>query len=142
MTQTPLQRRLIRLAKEMNKKALRFGVRGRVTAEELGRIIFESDGACAYCSIDLPDMEGTFDHVLSYAQGGDNLPHNIVRACSTCNRTKSHSKTPEDLAAYAALRVTCICGVEFRPRWADWKRGYGRTHSRACAGRLGGRRSA
>lgn len=142
MTQHPLQRRLIRLAHEMNKKALRFGVAGRVTAAELAQVILESEGLCNYCGDELPDMEGTFDHVVPYANGGLNLPINIVRACLTCNRTKS-TKTPEELAAYAALRVTCpVDGKVFRPRWADWKRGYGRTCSRVCAGRLGGRRAS
>lgn len=125
----------------MNKKALRFGVPGRVTAGELAQIILESEGLCNYCGDALPDMEGTFDHVVPYANGGVNLPHNIVRACMSCNRTKS-TKTPEELAIYAALRVKCACGKIFRPRWADWKRGYGRTCSRVCAGRAGGRRTS
>lgn len=141
MTQTPLQRRLIRLAIEMNKKALRVGVMGRVTAAELAQIILDSEGVCNYCGVDLPDMEGSFDHVIPYAEGGRNLPENIVRACVTCNRMKATMSVAE-LKEYAALRVTCICGTVFRPRWADWKRGYGKTCSRACAGRLGGRRAS
>jgi hypothetical protein len=126
----------------MNKKARRLGVRGEVTAAELAQIILDSEGLCSYCGVELPDMEGTFDHVIAYANGGANLPENIVRACNECNRTKSYSKTPEDLAAYAALKVKCVVdGTIFRPRWADWKRGYGKTCSRACAGKLGGRRA-
>lgn len=137
MTQSALQRRLVRLASAMNQKALLLGATGRVTAEELAQVIEASDGVCAYCGAELPDMEGTFDHVVPYANGGENLTTNIVRACLSCNRTKA-TKTPEELKAFANLRVTCACGKIFRPRWADWKRGYGRACSRSCSGRKGG----
>lgn len=142
MTQTQLQRRLVRLAGAMNQKALREGVRGRVTAAELAQVILESEGLCNYCGVELPDMEGTFDHVIPYARGGENLKPNIVRSCLRCNREKA-TKSPEELAAYAALRVVCpVDGVEFRPRWADWKRGFGKYCSRRCAGTTGGRRAS
>jgi len=141
VTQSALQRRLVRLAGAMNAKARRTGVRGRVTAAELAQIIVDAEHLCNYCGVEVPDMEGSFDHVIPYDQNGDNLPHNIVRCCVSCNRTKA-TMSVEELRVYAALRVTCPCGVVFRPRWADWKRGYGRTHSRACAGRLGGRRAS
>lgn len=141
MTQTALQRRLVRIAGTMNAKALRTGVRGRITAGELGQVILEAEHQCNYCGVEVPDMEGSFDHVVPFDGGGDNLPHNIVRTCVTCNREKA-TMSAEELREYAALRVTCPCGVVFRPRWADWRRGYGRTHSRACAGRLGGRRAS
>lgn len=141
--QGAVQRRLIRLAAAMNTKARRIGARGRVSAEDLAIILVESEGQCAYCSIDLDPLGGSFDHVISFDRGGDNLPPNIVRSCYECNRTKAANKTPEDLAAYAALQVQCrSCGRLFRPRWADWVRGLGKTCSRACAGRQGGRRAS
>jgi hypothetical protein len=142
VTQSDVQRLLVRRAAAMNAKALRLGDPGRVTAAELAQIMLDSEGKCNYCGIDLDPMDGTFDHVLSFDQGGPNLPENIVRACFTCNRTKAATKSPEQLKEYQELRVTCPCGVIFRPRWADWIRGLGRTHSRACAGRLGGRRAS
>jgi len=96
---------------------------------------------CQYCAKSFPTPELTFDHVVPVAQGGRKDWENIVTCCVSCNRTKA-TMSVEELRVYAALRVTCPCGVVFRPRWADWKRGYGRTHSRACAGRLGGRRAS
>ncbi len=112
---------------------------GRVTAWELGQILLDSEGTCQYCGVELDSMEGSFDHVISYADGGINLPENIVRCCLTCNRTKGSTKSPADLLTYAKLRVTCpVDGREFRPRWADWKRNLGKYCSRRCSGKVGG----
>lgn len=139
MTQTAVQRRLIRLAAAMNQKAVRTGTPGRVTSWELAQILVDSEGMCAYCGAVLDPMEGTFDHVISYDMGGVNRAENIVRACHSCNRTKGSTKSPAELVEYAKLRVACVVdGTIFRPRWSDWKRGLGRTCSRRCAGRLGG----
>jgi hypothetical protein len=123
----------------MNQKAIRVGVSGLVAAFELMELLVESEGLCSYCGIEVPPMGGSFDHVVPYALGGENRKDNIVRCCLSCNRTKA-LKTPEELAVYAVLRVRCAnCQREFRPRYADWKRGLGRTCSRACAGAIGGR---
>lgn len=138
MTQSPVQRRLVRLAASMNKKAVRAGVEGTVAAYELAELMVEAENTCSYCGIEVPPMGGSFDHVVPYGHGGANSKDNIVRCCLDCNRRKG-LMTPEELAVYAALRVHCAsCGREFRPRYADWKRGLGRTCSRVCAGRLGG----
>lgn len=140
MRQTAIQRRLVRLAGAMNAKALRLGVRGRVTATELAQIQIESEDLCFYCGIEVPADGGSFDHVVPYKLGGVNLPENIVRSCWSCNRTKGWAKNPAELIEYSKLRVTCpVDGVEFRPRWSDWKRGLGKYCSRRCAGAIGGR---
>lgn len=140
MTQNALQRRLVRLAAAMNAKAIRTGVPGRVTAAELAQIQIESEDECNYCGIALDPLGGTFDHVLSYAQGGANQKDNLVRSCNHCNRTKGFAKSPKELLEYGQLRVTCpVDGTIFRPRWSDWKRGLGKTCSRRCAGTLGGK---
>ena len=60
MTQSALQRRLVRLAGAMNAKARRTGVRGRVTAAELAQIIVDAEHLCNYCGVEVPDMEGSF----------------------------------------------------------------------------------
>ena len=140
MTQTPVQRRLVRLAGAMNAKAVRLGVPGRVTAAELAQIQLDSEDLCNYCGIAVPVDAGSFDHVVPYKLGGSNRPDNIVRCCSTCNRTKGWRKDPAQLAAYQKLRVTCpVDGTVFRPRWSDWVRGLGKYCSRRCAGYVGGR---
>jgi len=138
VTQSAIQRRLVRLAAAMNRKATRLGTMGRVSASELAQVLIESEGRCFYCQADVPWGEGSFDHVIPYALGGMNTASNIVRSCFTCNRTKG-TKTPAELMEYLQLSVTCSCGKVFKPRFADWKRGYGKVCSRACAGRLGGR---
>lgn len=138
MTQDRVHRRLVRLASSMNAKAVRLGAQGLVAPFELAEIMVESEGRCQYCDVEVPPMEGSFDHVVPFGRGGPNLKANIVRSCVTCNREKG-LKSPEDLAAYSALRVNCaVCGKEFRPRFADWKRGLGKTCSRICSGALGG----
>lgn len=141
--QGPVQRRLVRLAAAMNRKAERVGATGRVNAADLAEVMLLSEGRCQYCGIELDPLGGTFDHVVSFDRGGDNLIYNIVRSCHEDNRTKAANKTPEQLAEYASLQVQCAtCGRLFRPRWADWVRGLGKTCSRACAGRRGGRRAS
>lgn len=140
MTQSVIQRRLVRLAAAMNQKAIKLGVSGRITAAELAQIQLESEDLCHYCGVEVPAEGGSFDHVVPYKLGGLNLPSNIVRSCWTCNRSKGWAKKPEDLLEYSKLRVTCpVDGVVFRPRWADWKRGLGKYCSRRCAGAVGGR---
>lgn len=132
MTQGPEQRRLVRLAHTINVKAKKLGAPGRVTAADLARIQMRDEFTCAYCGIEV--RPGSFDHVRPFDRGGTNLPDNIVVSCLTCNRTK-YTKSPEQLREWEQLRVTCDCGVVFRPRWSDWVRGFGRVHSRACAAR-------
>jgi 5-methylcytosine-specific restriction endonuclease McrA len=132
MTQGAEQRRLTRLAIRMNRRAAKSGVRGTVVAEDLARIVASSD-FCHYCGVGLERGRGSFDHAIALDRGGLNVPSNIVRACYTCNRTK-FDKTPEEMAAYATLRVNCrVCGKEYHPRYAEWINGRARTCSRSCA---------
>ena len=139
MTQTPLQRKLVRLASAINAKALRLGAAGRVSAQELAQLIVEAESRCSYCGIDLEPLDVSFDHVIAFKVGGVNRVENILPCCMTCQRTK-YTKNPEQLAVWQALRVTCpVDGKVFRPRWADWTRGLGKYCSRRCSGTAGGR---
>ena len=67
VTQTAIQRRLVRLAGAMNAKAIRLGVRGRVTAMELAQIQIESEDVCFYCGIKMPADGGSFDQIYRTA---------------------------------------------------------------------------
>lgn len=139
MTQSPIQRRLVRLAGSINQKARRLGDPERIRAEDLGRKLADTP-QCVYCGIDLDSLSASFDHQIPFDRGGTNSPSNLVACCLSCQRHK-FTKLPGEFAAYQNLRVNClVCGRDFKPRWADYRRGYGRTCSRACAGTRGGER--
>lgn len=138
MTQHPLERRFKRLAASANKKAAKLGRRGRITHETLFLVYTKSQGFCAYCQVGITAQGCSFDHVIPFDRGGDNDIDNIVACCMTCQREK-FTKTPTEFEEYRQLQVPCQgCGKLFRPRWADYQRGFGRYHSRACSGRAGG----
>lgn len=129
MGQTAEQRRLLRVADAYNRKAARVGASGTVTAREL----YELPHQCPYCGIGLEDGQGTFDHTIPFAKGGNNDISNITRCCLTCNREK-FDKSPEELKFWRELRVTCpIDGTVFQPRWAEWVNGRARYCSLRCA---------
>jgi hypothetical protein len=132
VTQTALQRRLVRLASSINKKAAALGARGRVTAESL-YLIIKAYPTCPYCGIKLDPMSGTFDHRVSFDKGGNNLRENIVFCCLSCNR-KKFTKSIDEHAEFLNFTITCpIDGTVFKPRYADWVRGLGRFCSRSCS---------
>lgn len=139
MRQTPFQRRLAKIAAAYNHKARKRGVPGKVTAEDLARTCIISDWMCTYCGVELTQEGVSFDHVVPMSgEGGNNYPENIVACCITCQRTK-FTKSPEELAEWRKLIRNCkSCGIPFRPRWADYKRGFGWYHSRVCSGKAGG----
>lgn len=121
----------------MNKKARLLGVRGRVTAVDLGRI-HQRTPHCTYCRVGLAATEGGFDHYIPWDRGGTNYPADIVRSCLGCNRTK-FTKTPEEWAEYEKVWVTCRrpgCGTVFKPRYAEWKNGRATVCSLSCAAKL------
>ena len=134
MTQSPLQRRLVRIAGAMNAKARRLGATGRVSAESL-LLVIQRYQRCPYCGDDVDPMHGSFDHVLAFDRGGPNTSDNLAFGHLSCNRTK-FTKDPAEHAAFANLSVTCpVDGTVFRPRYADWIRGLGRYCSRSCSAR-------
>jgi hypothetical protein len=141
MTQTPIERRFVRLAGAINAKAARLGLDGRVTAADLGQIFLRSAWECSYCYIGIDTLHCSFDHVVPFDGGGLNDPANMVACCMTCQRSKGVKSVREYMQARLVVQtgVDCeVCGIHFKPRYADWVRGYGRTCSRACSGRKGG----
>lgn len=124
-----LERRLGRIAAGFNAKARRLGRRGVVLWTHLASL----PPSCRYCGVGLSPMEGTFDHVVPWEEGGSNDPSNIVRCCTRCNRRK-FTKSPQEFAAHMARTVTCpVDGVVFAPRYSEWKRGMAKYCSRSCA---------
>ena len=138
MAQNPIERRYKRLAVGANRKAERVGASGRIDEADLYRIYVSSGGSCSYCGIDVGPLENSFDHVVPFDAGGPNTPDNIKVCCLTCQRGK-FTKTPAEYEQWRSLEITCsVCGKAFRPRWADYQRGYGKYCSRRCSGVVGG----
>lgn len=137
MSQSPEQRRLVRIAGSYNSKARRLGIRGRVTAFDLATIELEQP-RCYYCGIELEIGQGTFDHIVPFERNGRNAFDNLVRCCITDNR-KKFTKTPEQLVEHEDRRVTCArpgCDNTYQPRWAEWEAGRARLCSRRCSALL------
>ena len=132
MTQTVLQRRLVRVAAAMNAKARRLGARGSVSAETLAMVILEYP-TCPYCGVKLDPMHGQFDHMIPFDHGGANTRSNLVFCCLTCNRQK-FTKSVSEHEEFLNFSMTCpIDGTIFKPRYSDWVRGLGRFCSRSCS---------
>jgi hypothetical protein len=124
-----IQRLYDRRALYFNRKAISMGLHGTVTAEELVVLPL----VCHYCGIGLTHSLTEFDHQIPFERGGSNTIDNIVRCCKHCNGTK-FTKTPTEFLEFQEEPFLCIvCGRSFRPRYSDWKRGYGTTCSRKCA---------
>lgn len=137
MTQTRAERRFVRIAAAMNTKAARLGRAGRVSARDLGWTYLRGEDVCPYCGIGLSPYDCSFDHVLPFDAGGDNTVDNLVACCLTCQRSKARRLVHEYAEARALVRQCPVDGTEFRPRWADVKRGYGVYCSLRCAGTAG-----
>jgi hypothetical protein len=138
MTQSPAERRYVRMAGAMNAKAARLGQYGRLQASDLATAFLRAEGRCTYCDIGIDPLHCSFDHVNPFDRGGLNQSFNIVACCMTCQRSKS-TKLPDEYHKARTTVSKCeVCGIEFKPRWADYSRGYGRTCSRACSGKKGG----
>lgn len=133
---TDLKRRIQRVASSMNARARKYHSPGVVSWQQLAIM----GDHCVYCGIDLDLFQGTWDHKIALDRGGTNWPANIVRCCTTCQRTK-FTKSPEDFEAHKELTVTCpIDGTVFQPRWAEYQRGMAKYCSLRCAGVAGARK--
>lgn len=139
MTQSVIQRRFAKLAAASNQKAAKLGATGRLTADDLGIVYLLADGKCRYCGVDVSATGCSFDHIVPFAKGGANVRSNLALSCLTCQRNKFTKSEAEWQQARSMVHRCEVCQNVFKPRWADWKRGYGRTCSRACSGTKGGR---
>lgn len=137
--QHPLEHRFKRMAVTHNKKARTTGVPGVLSYIDLYRVYEASEGVCAYCGIGISPEHCSFDHVVPFsAPGSRNERANLVACCLTCQRRK-FTKSPEEYEEWQKLWLNCpICGTRFKPRWADYARGFGRYCSRKCSGVVGG----
>jgi hypothetical protein len=138
VTQSKPERRFSKLAAAENQKAASLGQSDRVTAEVLARVFMAADQRCRYCGIELNWKGVSFDHVIPFARGGRNVEENLAACCLSCQRTK-FTKSPSEHAEWLTKQVICeVCKEPFKPRFADYQRGYGKTCSRKCSGTKGG----
>ena len=112
MTQTPIQRKLVRTAAGFTRKAVQHGQVTIVSAEDLARIYLAADG------------RNTID--------------NVVLSCLTDNRQKYTMSEAQYRDWLALDRVCPVDGKHFKPRPADYRRGLGFYCSRRCSGKIGG----
>ncbi len=89
---------LERYAHDLNARARRSGVRGRLDAVDLRDRILESAGRCEWCGEQLTRAPFELDHVISLREGGANSKGNLAVACPECNRRKGR-KHPARFAA-------------------------------------------
>lgn len=139
MTQTATERRFVRIVAAMNKKAAGLGRNGRLTPADLASAYIDAEALCHYCTIGITTGDCSFDHVVPFVAGGENERANLVACCLTCQRQKA-SRMAHEFALARVHEASCeICGIRFKPRWADVRRGYGTTCSAKCAGTKGRR---
>ena len=87
-------------ARDANKSALRHGVEGRITADQLMKLFNDRDWTCHYCGIySKGSGEMTLDHVEPMAKGGSNTIDNCVPACHVCNMAKGTKTVQEFLVS-------------------------------------------
>lgn len=131
------KRRIQRVASSFNAKARRLHVPGVVSWEMLASL----PSFCRYCGIGLDLDHGSWDHYIAWDKGGDNWITNIVRCCTTCQRTK-FTKTEEEFREHRELIVMCSrpgCTNTYQPRWAEYQNGRARYCSHRCAGMMKGK---
>lgn len=109
----------------------------KLVADDLAKIWLRDAGTCQYCGITIDLRDASFDHEIPLARGGPNAMGNLKLCCTTCQRSK-HARSTKDYLAWRHLIVECpIDGKKFKPRWADYVRGYGKYCSLSCAGKAG-----
>lgn len=126
------KRRLQRIAATFNARARRHRVPGVVSWQ----MLLNLGDTCYYLGERVAIDEGSYDHIVPFAEGGTNYITNIVRCCMNCQRRK-FTKSPDEYAAHRALTVTCArpgCGNTYQPRWGEWINGRARYCSHSCAG--------
>lgn len=106
----------------------------KIYAEDLAGIWLRAAGKCSYCGIEVDLMGASFDHEHPLSKGGYNGVGNLRLCCITCQRSK-YDKNAIEYQEWRRLSRRCkTCRTVFRPRWADYKRGYGYYCSRKCSG--------
>jgi len=79
---------------------------------------------CQYCSVILPENQGTLDHVIPRSRGGLNTWQNLVCCCVKCN-TKKGNRTPNE----ANMKLLSIpkepkslhkMEIELTSNWSRW----------------------
>lgn len=78
------------LASSTNQRAVRLGVLGTITEEDVIKL---KSSPCYYCNATQFPIE--IDHIIPMSKGGVNDLSNVVSACKFCNKAK-HDYTLEE----------------------------------------------
>ena len=62
------------------------------------QLLRKGNCTCSYCGCKLGLDSSTIDHVIPKAQGGKDIPSNLILSCQRCNQIKG-SRTPQEWAA-------------------------------------------
>lgn len=65
-------------------------------------VLRRDNHACRYCGRSAPEVRLTVDHVVPVALGGQDVPENLVAACSDCNAGKSSAAPDSAIVADVA----------------------------------------
>lgn len=65
-------------------------------------ILRRDNHTCRYCGRSAPEVRLTVDHVVPSTLGGQDVPENLVAACTDCNNGKSSANPDADLVANVA----------------------------------------
>tara|TARA_R110000824_G_C15121120_1_gene668112 strand:- start:161 stop:655 length:495 start_codon:yes stop_codon:yes gene_type:complete len=79
-----------------NSSAIRLGLPGRITEQQVTDLFAEHGYCCYYCNLQSTDPSIiTLDHYYPMATGGKNTIQNCVPACAKCNESKK-DRDPEE----------------------------------------------
>lgn len=113
-------------AAHANRRAERWGVPGRLTTADVRAVLHDSK--CTYCGT---DADREIDHRIPMAEGGPNVPSNLVPSCHSCNSAKSNGTSPTQ---WSIRWLACVeCGTTDQRHEARglckrcWSRNYDRT---------------
>lgn len=76
--------------KAVNRRAKKYGAKGRLHYSTWLSILDRYNHACAVCGAGHSEAKLTPDHIEDMSKGGSNLPENIQVLCVNCNNTKNH----------------------------------------------------
>jgi 5-methylcytosine-specific restriction endonuclease McrA len=74
---------------QANRRAAMYGAKGTLTVDDWEYVLTQSGGICVRCGT---ERFLTFDHIISFAEGGSNLRENLQPLCADCHQQKSNEE--------------------------------------------------
>lgn len=82
---------------DYNRNALKRKAPGKITKEDIQRLLVSQNNICIGCRINIKDTY-TLDHIIPLTKGGTNYSSNIQLLCLSCNCQKGNRSMEEWLA--------------------------------------------